>query len=62
MKKGVQYSHYCGTELLEIINAIHLSDHEDKEEAEKWRKYAKEMVSKLRQKISDLDVLNEMSY
>ena len=65
MKKGIQYSHYCGTELMEIINSIHLCMEfidEDKKEAIKWGKYAKDMVNKLRDKISELDKINLMNY
>jgi len=25
MKKGIQYSHYCGTELLELVSSIRMS-------------------------------------
>lgn len=65
MNKGVQYSHYCGTELLEIVSAIRLLMElvdEDREESIKWGQYALDMTNKLRIKISDLDVLNEMKY
>lgn len=65
MKKGIQYSHYCGTELLELVSSIRLSMNladENLEESKKMGKYALEMVNKLRDKIAELDKLNEMGY
>ncbi len=66
MKKGVQYSHYCGTELQEISSAIYLSISFAKEgnieDAETWSKYAQEMTTSLRNKIAELDILNGMTY
>jgi hypothetical protein len=65
MKKGVQYSHYCGTELLELISSINLCmelTDENREESVKWGIYALDMVGKLRNKISELDKLNGMDY
>lgn len=65
MKKGIQYSHYCGTELTEIISAVDLCmDYmdSDKDEAIKWGNYAKKMTEKLRDKIAELDKLNNMDY
>jgi hypothetical protein len=62
-KKGIQYSHYCGTELQEMLDSIKLSIDlidEDKNLSVEWAKRAIEMVNQLRIKISDLDVLNEM--
>ncbi len=66
MKKGIQYSHYCGTELMEIISGIHLCMEYTKEnntdEAIKWGDYTKSMAEKLRDKIAELDKINEMNY
>lgn len=65
MKKGIQYSHYCGTELAELISSISLSldlVDENREESKEWGEYALKMVSQLRDKIAKLDVLNEMDY
>ena len=65
MKKGTQYSHYCGRELLELVSAIRLCmalANEDREESIKWGEYALETVSQLRDKIAELDILNEMEY
>lgn len=65
MKKGIQYSHYCGTELMEIISAVDLSMalvDENREESIKWGKYAKDMTQRLRDKIAKLDVINGMDY
>jgi hypothetical protein len=64
-KVGIQYSHYCGTELLELCCSINLClDYmtEDPEEAKRWGNRAQEMVNQLRIKISDLDKLNGMKY
>lgn len=63
MKKNVQYSHYCGTELLELVNSIRLCMElvdENREESKEWGEYALKMVSRLRDKIDELDVLNDM--
>lgn len=65
MKKGIQYSHYCGAELLELVSSIRLSMElvdENIEESIEWGEYALEMVSRLRDKIAELDKLNEMDY
>jgi hypothetical protein len=65
MKKGIQYSHYCGTELLELVSSIKLSMDlvdESREESREWGEYALKMVSKLRDKIAELDKLNGMDY
>lgn len=65
MKKGVQYSHYCGTELLELVSSIRLSMalvDENREESKEWGEYALKMVSQLRDKIAELDKLNGMDY
>lgn len=65
MKKGIQYSHYCGTELLELVSSIRLSMDlidENREESKEWGEYALKMVSQLRDKIAELDKLNGMDY
>ena len=65
MEKGIQYSHYCGTELLELVSSIRLSMDlidENKEESKEWGEYALKMVSQLRDKIAELDKLNGMDY
>jgi len=65
MKKGTQYSHYCGTELLELVSSIRLSMDlvdENREESKEWGEYALKMVSQLRDKIAELDKLNGMEY
>ena len=65
MKKGIQYSHYCGTELLELASSIRLSMDlidENREESKEWGEYALKMVSQLRDKIAELDKLNGMDY
>lgn len=65
MKKGIEYSHYCGTELLELVSSIRLSIdflEEDKKSSKEWSEYALTMVSKLRDKIAELDKLNNMKY
>jgi hypothetical protein len=64
MKKGIQYSHYCGTELLELVSSIRLSLElvdENRDESKQWGEYALKMVSQLRDKIAQLDELNEMN-
>ena len=66
MKQGIQYSHYCGTQLLELINSINLSieyiKEDNKNEAIKWCIYAQHMTEQLTNKISELDKLNNMNY
>ena len=70
MKKGIQYSHYIGGDLMEIQCAVdlatdkNLSNYMQGEQAtnEYWAKYAADMVTKLRGKIAELDKLNEMEY
>ncbi len=65
MKKGIEYSHYCGTELLELINSINLTMEladEDRTQSIKWGKYALKTVNELREKIAELDKLNNMKY
>jgi len=65
MKEGIQYSHYCGTELMELVSSIRLSMDlvdEDRKESIEWGEYALKMVAQLRDKISDLDKLNKMDY
>ena len=65
MKKGIQYSHYCGTELLELVSSIRLSmdlSTENIDESKKWGEYALNKVASLRDKIAALDKLNEMDY
>jgi hypothetical protein len=65
MKKGIQYSHYCGTELMELISSINLCMElveTDKEESVKWGKYAIKMTENLRNKIAELDKINGMIY
>ena len=64
MKKGIQYSHYCGTELLELVSSIRLSLElvdENRDESKQWGEYALKMVSQLRDKIAQLDEINEMN-
>lgn len=66
MKKGVQYSHYVGGDLMEIQSAIdnatcgNLSDYFTGEEAtqEYWAEYAKRRITELRNKIAQLDQIN----
>ena len=70
MIKGIQYSHYVGGDLMEIQNAIdlafdkNLSNYMDGEEAtsEYWESEVKNRVTLLRNKIAELDKLNEMNY
>jgi len=65
MKKGIQYSHYCGTELLELVSSIRLCldlQTENLQESKEWGEYALNQVQKLRDKIAELDKLNEMKY
>lgn len=75
MKKGIQYSHYCGTELQEIVCGVHeiqeivkeinakIEFFEDsKQEVINWGNYVKDMAQKLRDKIAELDKLNKMDY
>lgn len=68
--KGVQYSHYVGGDLAEIQCAIDLALDKDLasymegEEAnnEYWANYVKKRVTELRDKIAELDKLNQMTY
>ena len=65
-KKEVQYSHYCGTELQNLIDSIWLAnemnkDGESENVAVKLIEIKKDVES-LRKKISDLDIINEMKY
>jgi hypothetical protein len=66
MKKGIQYSHYCGTELQELCSYHWLAQNSiDKgqyTEASDFIKTAQNMTEKLRNKIAELDKLNEMNY
>ncbi len=70
MKKGVQYSHYIGGDLMEIQSGIDLALDKDLhtymegEEAsnEYWANYVKKKVSDLRDKIADLDRINELNF
>jgi len=70
LKKGVQYSHYVGGDLMEISNSLFLaldptlSTYMEGEEAknEYWAKRATDLVSQLRDKIAELDKLNQMDY
>jgi hypothetical protein len=66
MKKGIQYSHYCGTELQELCSYHWLAQNsinkEQYKEAQEFIKIAQDMTEKLRNKIVELDKLNEMNY
>jgi DNA-directed RNA polymerase subunit H (RpoH/RPB5) len=67
MKKGIQYSHYCGTELQELQSSLRLAEKMLKnakieEESLTWIKHSKIVVKDLRDKISFLDKLNDMKY
>lgn len=66
MKKGIQYSHYCGTQLMELISSISLCidliKEDNKEDAIKWCIYAQNMTEQLTKKISDLDNINNMNF
>lgn len=65
MEKGIQYSHYCGTELQELLSSIKLSMNlvdENRDESKEWGEHALKMVSKLRDKIAELDKINGMDY
>ena len=64
--KNIQYSHYCGTELQNLIDLIWLAnemnkDGETENVAIKLEEIKKDIES-LRVKISDLDKINEMNY
>ena len=62
MKKGIQYSHYCGTELLELVSSIRLSLElvdENRDESKQWGEYALKIVSQLADKIAELDKLSK---
>lgn len=63
-KKGVQYSHYCGTELCNLIDLVWLANEMNKDgETEnvsiKLSEIKKDIES-LRKKISDLDKVNNI--
>jgi hypothetical protein len=68
MKKGTQYSHYVGGDLLEIICGLdmaldkNLASYMEGEEASNdyWVKYVKDRVNELRIKIGELDSINKM--
>jgi hypothetical protein len=68
MKQGIQYSHYVGGDLMEIINGIdlasdkNLSEYMEGEQAdnEYWMNYVKSKVNELRLKIYELDRINNM--
>ena len=70
MKKGVQYSHYIGGDLMEIQAAIDLALDKDLhtymegEEAsnEYWANYVRKRVTDLRDKIAHLDRINEREF
>jgi hypothetical protein len=66
MIKGIQYSHYCGTELLEINSYNWLVKYyiqkNNLDLAEHFTNLLNIELEKLRIKISDLDILNEMKY
>lgn len=66
MKKGIQYSHYCGTPQTNLCcyhrMAMDALNDGDIEEAKTMLENAMEHQKKLRIMISDLDILNEMDY
>lgn len=66
MKKGIQYSHYCGTELLELTSFLWLAKDDvsknNLDSAIEQINIAMDEVLKLRNKIAELDKLNEMDY
>lgn len=65
MKKGIEYSHYCGTELMDLISSIKLCMKlvdTDRTESKKWGEHAIKTVQSLRDKIAELDKLNDMNY
>jgi len=66
MKKGIQYSHYCGTELQNLIDLAWLIkddiNNKDIISALLFLKELKENIENLRVKISKLDVINKMDY
>lgn len=62
MKKGEQYSHYCGTELNDIMSSISLCMKLEGEEREEWGNHAKQRLKDLRNKIAELDKINEFKY
>lgn len=66
MKKGIQYSHYCGTETVNSLSLICLIKEDIKKgETDSANKYLDELkkdIEKLYKKIQELDVINEMQY
>lgn len=66
MKKGIQYSHYCGTEILEGLSLIWLIKDDiknnDIESANKYLDDLKKDIENLYKKIGELDMINEMKY
>ena len=65
MKKGIQYSHYCGTELQDLCSSIRLSVKlidTDIENSKEWANHALKVVKDLAKKISQLDEINNMDY
>jgi hypothetical protein len=67
MKKGIQYSHYCGTELVDLSAYIRLAEKlmKDKElerESIAMLKHASERLDALTRRIARLDKINEMDY
>lgn len=64
-KKGHQYSHYCGAQLLNILCCsdliIDLID-SNPGDAKMWAAEAKKDIEILRNKIAALDILNKMKY
>lgn len=69
-KKGVQYSHYLGSLMLEIQSSADmatdpkLAEYMEGEQAnpEFWARRLKEKVTELRNKIAELDRINGMEY
>jgi hypothetical protein len=64
LKKGIQYSHYCGRELMELCCSIDNAKYniENSKDAIEDFKYAQSLVQELRDKIAALDHLNKMNY
>ena len=64
MKKGIQYTHYLAGDIMEIINGAHLAKEliKNNPEAIEWLQYTIERAQKLTEKLSELDVINEMKY
>ena len=53
MKKGIQYSHYCGTELQDLCSSIRLANKlidTDAEGSKKWTNHALKVVKELTKK------------